>query len=314
MASRLPRAVERQAEAAEKLHAQVYGTPETAPDQNPVTAEQAEPQPDSSASSAPPNAEPVIADEGVRDKPVEEGGDLDHWRQRSKVAEGRLTKEMPRLAQTIRELKDQLSEAQSKLNRLESASPVASNSDGIKPEEVEQYGQEFIDMVKRAAKSANPGIDGDLKKQLDKVLETNREVTRQQFFLELKREAPSWETLNVDQDFLNYLTELDPFTGRARQELFDEAYEKLDAWRISAFFNSFSNTRQKPETYSVPSRANQVVPSSSRATAPPESKKSWTTTSVARFYDEMRRGIHAPEAASRIEADIFAAQSDGRLR
>ena len=76
-------------------------------------------------------------------------------------------------------------------------------------------------MVKRVARAENPGVDGDVKKQLDKVTEQQRQVARQTFFAELNRDAPQWERLNTDQDFLNWLTGLDPYTGRSRQELFE---------------------------------------------------------------------------------------------
>lgn len=315
--SRLPRAVEKQAELAEQAYQQAYGTPDgttppaPAPAVDPAPAEPTEPKPTESVDSAPP-AEPAKTDQPPADKPADESGDLDHWKQRAKVAEGRLAKEMPRMAQTIRELRDQLATAEQKVASLETPAPT---NDGIKPEEVEQYGAEFIDMVKRAAKSAN-GVDGDVKKQLEQVTEAQRRVARQAFFESLNRDAPQWEQLNTDQDFLNHLAGLDPYTGRPRQELFDDAYEKLDAWRIANFFNSFEQSRQPSTESRPPSRADQVVPSSTRAAQPSAApaKRVWTTEDVARFYDDVRRGKIAEAEAARIESDIFAAQSEGRFR
>jgi len=315
--SRLPRAVEKQAELADQAYQQAYGTPDgttppaPAPTVKPAPADTTPPQPTEPVSSAPAE-DPAKTSQPPADKPADESGDLDHWKQRAKVAEGRLAKEMPRMAQTIRDLRDQLASAEQKVASLEST-PVATN-DGIKPEEVEQYGAEFIDMVKRAAKSAT-GVDGDVKKQLEQVTEAQRKVARQAFFASLNQDAPQWEQLNTDQDFLNYLAGLDPYTGRPRQELFDDAYEKLDAWRIANFFNSFAQSRQPSAESRPPSRADQVVPSSTRTASPPSpTKRMWTTEGIARFYDDIRRGKVTEAEAARIESDIFAAQSEGRLR
>ena len=319
--SRLPKEVEKQAELADQIYNQVYGTPNgeptpTAPaPAEPAQADSAQPNTADQQPSAP-ETEPAAAEEQTKnqDKPADEGGDIDHWRQRAKVAEGRLAKEMPRMAQTIRELKDQLSKAEEKVTSLEAsqASPAPSP---IKPEEVEQYGAEFIDMVKRVARAENPGVDGNVKKQLEEVSEQQRRVARQAFFAELNRDAPQWEKLNTDQDFLDHLSGLDPYTGRPRQELFDDAYEKLDAWRIANFFNNFEQSRQPTPVTPPPSRADQVVPNASRAGAPPPpAKRNWTTQDVARFYADVRRGAISEDEAARIEQDIFAAQAEGRLR
>lgn len=311
---RLPKSVEKQAELADQIYQQAYGTPQSPPEAPAADAPPPDPEtttPPAAADSAP-TAEPAKAEP---EKPAEtsDEGDLNHWKQRAKVAEGRLSKEMPRMAQTIRELKDQVSDLQGKLKEAESK-PATNANVGIKPEEVEQYGADFIDMVKRVAQNAAPGVDANLQEQVKQVAEQNRRVVRQQFFEQLGRDAPQWEKLNTDEDFLAYLSGLDPYTGRPRQELFDDAYEKLDAWRIANFFNSFSESRQMEPEPAKPSRADQVVPSANKAVKPPPSKKVWTTPEIARFYDELRRGVHSEEAAARIEQDIFAAQAEGRLR
>ena len=312
---RLPKSVEKQAELADKIYQEAYGPPQStseapkAPEAAPpVPAETTPATTDSAPVQEPAKAEP--------DKPVEppEDGDLNHWKQRAKVAEGRLSKEMPRMAQTIRELKDQLLQAQAKITEVQTAAPTSGVPDGIKPEEVEQYGKDFIDMVQRVARNATPGVDSQLQDQVKAVADQQRKISRDQFFDALKREAPQWESLNTDEGFLAHLSGLDPYTGRQRQELFDDAYEKLDAWRIANFFNSYQESRQVNPEPPIPSRANQVVPSGNKASTPPPGKKVWTTAEVARFYDEQRRGVHNEESAARIEQDIFAAQKEGRLR
>lgn len=217
------------------------------------------------------------------------------------------------MAQTIRELKDQLATAQAKLTEAQNvpAKPVDS---GVKPEEVEQYGNDFIDMVTRVARSAAT-VDPNLVQKVDAVEQRQLKVTRQQFFDSLGRDAPQWESLNTDEGFLSYLDTLDPYTGRQRKEIFDDAYEKLDAWRVANFFNSYAESQQSKSVNSpTPSLADQVVPSGNRSSSPPAGKRVWNNQQIARFYDEVRRGVHTQEEADLIEKDIFAARSEGRLR
>lgn len=312
---RLPKSVEKQAELADEMYQKAYGTPQSTNEA--PTADETPPSPP--ADSAPPataesapSVEPAKAEPDKAADPIEDG-DLNHWKQRAKVAEGRLSKEMPRMAQTIREMKDQVADLQQKLRDAESKAAAPADA-GVKPEEVEQYGKEFIDMVQRVARNATPGVDPNLQAQVKEVTEQQRRVARQQFFDQLGRESPQWESLNTDEGFLAYLGGLDPYTGRPRQELFDDAYEKLDAWRIANFFNSYNESRRVEPESPKPSLADQVVPSANKANKPPPSKKMWTTSDIARFYDELRRGVHSQDEAARIEQDIFAAQTEGRLR
>lgn len=311
--SRLPRSVEKQAELADQMHKNAYGTPQSTPEA-PVTPSNSAPaEPLAEIVADAPKTEPVTPEQPQTvDQSLEEG-DLSHWRHRAKVAEGRLSKEMPRMAQTIRELKDQISSAQAKV--IESNNTQAQPIDSvIKPEEVEQYGADFIDMVKRVARSVD-SVDTNLVQKVNAVAEEQRSNTREKFFEKLAADAPQWESLNSDEGFLAHLDGLDPYTGRQRKDIFDDAYEKLDAWRVANFFNAYSEPRQnKKDDLPIPSFADQVVPSGSRSGAPPEGKRSWTKQQVARFYDEVRRGVHTEEEGNLIEADIFAARSEGRLR
>jgi hypothetical protein len=312
---RLPKEVEKQAELAEQAFNRAYGTPQQPPEApKPADATPAPATGNDQTATAPtaPTEEPGKPD---ADKPQDtvEDGDLNHWKQRAKVAEGRLSKEMPRMAQTIRELKDQLTAAEQKLRDAQSAQAVSLES-VVKPEEVEQYGKDFIDMVGRVARSATPGVDQSLKQQVEESSEQTRKLTRQRFFEELGRDAPQWEKLNTNEDFLAHLSGLDPYTGRTRQELFDDAYQKLDAWRIANFFNSFSESRRSSPEPQTPSLADQVTPSASRAQTAPPAKKIWNAKEVARFYDDVRRGSYTAAEAAGIEKDIFAAQSEGRFR
>lgn len=311
---RLPKEVEKQAQLAEEAFKKRYGTPppegeapKPAEPSTPPTANETTVKDQSAPPAEPAKTEPD--DQSALDN------DINHWKQRAKVAEGRLSKEMPRMAQRIRELTEQLATANAKIEEMKTAPAAQPQNSGVKPEEVEQYGKDFIDMVERVARSQRPAVDEKLVEKVEQASERTLKLSREQFFAALTGQAPNWEKLNTDEGFLAYLAGMDPFTGRVRQELFDEAYAQLDSWRVANFFNNYADSLPKSTEPPRPSLADQVVPSGNRASAPPAGKKTWTTKEVARFYDDARRGtVYTQDEVARIEKDIFAAQREGRLR
>lgn len=288
---KLPKKVEEQARLAEDLHTQTYGNTSTeAPKEEPKV----EPVP---AASAPP--ENATA-------PVEH---KDDYEAKYKVLSGKYSTEVPRMAAEIRQLKEQTQKLEAELNAARNQPSVPPT---VKPEEVERYGEEFVDFTRRVAQSVSPEV-GEIKKTVDQLRAEQERLARDRFFSDLATKAPQWETLNTDSGFLAWLAELDPYTGRPRQELFDDAYSRWDAWRVANFFNSYGGT--KPAAASPkPSLEEQVVPSASRAESPPPAKKVYTVSQVQKFYSDVRNGRYSPDEAGRIERDIFAAQAEGRLR
>lgn len=340
--ARIPRAVEKQAQLAEDLYKQAYGntdgtppaapvepTPEGVPPQNQEATPPAEPpaaptdgKPTDQNTPAPAEPNTPENDDG---KPKPKFPDADPnsntWEQKYKVIANKYSAEIPRYAQEVRGLKERIADLESKLTEAKSQPTQSAPVQKVKPEEIEEYGDKFYDFVKRAASEVVPAGAGNsevekLKESVEEVSKTQQRIARTRFFEELGKLAPQWEALNTDQDFLTWLNGIDSLSGRARQDIFDDAYGQLDAWRVANFFNGFTSeqTPKAPEPNPRDALESQLVPTSNRAVTPPPSKKFWTTAEVARFYDGMRRGDYSEEEAARIEKDIFAAQSEGRFR
>ena len=337
--ARIPKAVEKQAQLAEDLYQQAYGntgnpapveqTPEGVTPQNQDATPPAEPPAAPADGSTPDQNTPAPAeppkqenDDG-KQKPKFPDADPNSntWEQKYKVIANKYSAEIPRYAQEVRGLKERVASLEAKLSEAQSQPSQSAPVQKVKPEEIEEYGDKFYDFVKRAASEVVPAGAGNnevekLKESVEEMSKAQQRIARTKFFEELGKLAPQWEAQNTDQDFLTWLNGIDVFTGKARQDLFDEAYEQLDAWRVANFFNGFSSEQppKEPEPNPRDALEQQVVPSSNRAVTPPPSKKFWTTAEVARFYDGMRRGDYSEDEAARIEKDIFAAQSEGRFR
>jgi len=287
----LPKAVEEQVRRAEDLHRQMYGNTEG----NPAPTEEAEVAPEEPKAAVETPAEEVVT-------PEQES----NYKRQLEVLKGKYSAEVPRMAQEIRDLKEELA----KFQMNETPQPRPSK---LKPEEIEEYGEGFIDVMKRAAAEVVPEDVGQIKKQVDELRAQTNKLSQERFFNDLSRQAPQWERLNEDKEFLTWLSGIDPFTGRIRQEVFDEATSSRDSWRVANFFNAFGG-EPKPEQPVTDPLVEQVEPHTTRVSAPPPGRRIYSTSDIAQFYSAVREGRYSRDEAARIEQDIFAAQSEGRIR
>lgn len=286
----LPQAVLDQEARANALHAQVYGTPEG----------EAAPPPEAPPAPEPPPPEPPKPD--------------DKWEHRYKVLEGKYKAEVPRLAADNRELRQKLNQA---LADIEDLKNRPTQDTLIKPEDREKYGDDLLDVIKRAAKEETAVKDVEiqtLKKKLDNFETTAAKNTEMEFYNSLSNAVPDWPTLNNDEGFLNWLDEHDELTGQKRQDLLDAAYSAYDANRVARFFKAYTALTQKNVQSSQSALAAQVAPESGRVQTPPPGKRTWTRGEVKSFYDQCRQGKVSEKDMVAIEAEIQMAAAEGRIR
>lgn len=308
----LPKAVEEQMRRSEELHRQTYGNTEQ-PQGN--TTPQPAPAPSVEPKSETPPVEPQKPAEApakAPDVPNVQPDDEATFKRRYEVLEGKYRAEIPRMAATIRDLTAKLSAAEAKITSVSTPAPSK-----VRPEEVEEYGEKFIDVVKRAASEVVPDNLGQMQQDVDRLREDTQKLARERFFEGLNREAPHWQRLNEDEGFLTWLSGVDPLTGRTRQELFKEAEVALDSWRIANFFNSYGSAGvQEPAQQRTPEpdpMEQMVEPPTSRVSSPPPGKRVWRVADIQDFYTGVKNRQYTMEDVARIEADIFAAQREGRI-
>lgn len=260
-------------------------------------------------------SEPVV--EEPKTEPVADP----NFEQKYKVLEGKYNAEVPRMAQENRSLKEALDSLKLEVATLQNKTeePKVELIPLVTDKDREQFGDDLIDVMKRASRevlnetqnnSEVQSLKNDLS-NLQKQQTTSREL---QFDEKLSNLFPEWRLKNEDQGFLNWLNEVDTFSGRTRQELLTEAHSNFDSVRVANFFISyFGQTKPEPST-SKPSLEEQVTPKSTGRTSVPPTKKYYTNRDLVNFYAQVRAGKINKAEAKRIEQDIFKAQSEGRIR
>lgn len=291
-----------------------------------LNAEGADPTP-----PAPPAAPPAPA----QNEPAPINTGPSDWEQRYRSLQGMFAKSNDTISQLTQRI-DELSRTTVAAAQQQQAAPkqVPATSRLLTDEEVKDYGEEFIDVTKRAAREI---YDEKMTLLEARIAELQQHVQKQEttvthvsakaeareeevFYDTLDRLVPTWETLNVDNNFLTWLNVTDTFTGASRRALLNQAMSAKDVNRVAAFFKAFAETApgapSKPTAPSVDA-ASLISPASvSTGPAPtqPRRGKYWTQAEIEQIYDDRLRGKITLDQFEALERDALAALSEGRVR
>jgi hypothetical protein len=326
----LPKKIQQQVEAADELVAQLsgdetgdqQGNPEVPPEVPPETSNNNEQPPD------PPPVEPESKTVSQEPPAVPES----KWENKYHTLKGMYDAEVPRLHADLREMKAQMqqlladkAEAEAKL----AAKPEPQKS-LITEQDKEAFGPDLIDLIERATESKVSTFRErevelvneikQLKSQLGNVSERQVVSDKDRFLMGLSQQVPTWEQLNTDPGFLEWLQQVDPVYGLPRQAALTNAYEVFDVNRVAAIFRAYIELTAPKQTQATPKQdlQRQVAPTRSRASTPPaadvQNSKIYTQGEIEQFYNEWRRGYIENDEAVRMEKEIIAAISQGRVR
>lgn len=309
------------------------------------------------AASTPPAGEPA-APAAPPATPPQEG-----WEQKYKVLQGKYNAEVPRLQNQVREQQTQLQSFQSQLtatqNLLASLSaqretaPAASQpatpppvTKLVKDEEVREFGADLIDVMRRVVREEQatllPEIDrrvAPVAQRVDQVAQAAQHVgarvaqnDQQSVLAMLAAAVPNWQEMNEDPGFLEWLDQVDPFSGAQRGALLKQAYKAHDGSRVVAFFSGYLKEHAAvtpPATPKPPAAApaapqrnleQLVAPGTPKtgaaSTQDGSGKRVWSRAEIGAFYADVQAGRFkgTKEQRKQTEADIFAAQREGRIR
>lgn len=308
----IPRKVQEAAERAEALHKQVYEAASEEPQSAPT---EPAPAPEGNPPADPPSDPPASDATPPTEQPDNQKKD-DQWEHRYKVLEGKYRAEVPRLNADNRELKQQLEALKSEVEQLKSRGEQAPSS-LISAEDREKYGDDLLDVIKRAAQeqvSAKDAEIADLKRQLEMVTSATAKTVEVSFFDRLGQLVPDWVTINGDESFLKWLDEYDEFTGKTRQDLLSEAEQAKDAERVARFFSKWKESQNAIANQTKRNLEAQVAPDSNRVVAPPAGKRFFTRNEISAFYAAARRGEISGKEMVALESEIQAAMIEGRIR
>lgn len=307
----IPRAVREAAERADAIHKQMYEqTPvetQTDPVVTPVPTPEDPPTPEAVTPT-----EPVVAPPTELPDPQKE----DPWEHRYKVLEGKYRAEVPRMAADNRDLRTKLDSLSQQMEQLKSQAETPKTS-LINQEDREKYGDDLLDVIKRASQeqiSAKDAEIADLRRKLDGVFQDTAKSAEVNFFDRLGQIAPDWVTINGDESFLRWLDEYDEFTGKTRQDLLSDAENAKDAERVARFFNKWKASQVNTVAQSQTALESQVAPDSNRIVVPPVGKRIFSRGEIAQFYAAARRGEMTAKEMVAMEAEIHSATIEGRIR
>lgn len=329
--SRLPKQLQRQVEEIDRIQKEIAGP--TDPDPNPDAPP---PNPET-----PPETPPTPV-EVPPPTPV-----VDDWEQRYRSLEGKYRAEVPRLHQQVRDLQSSIEDL--KAARAQPTPPTAPPTPAtpqarqrlVTDKDAETFGPDLLDLIKRQAQeiatdmvsSHDAAVQAEIKRlatenetlkaRLGDVSKSQETTAQDTYLSKLAIEVPDWSEINTDPGFLQWLSEVDPFTGMARQAYLDAAFKALDVKRTSVLFNAYKATKAPPAAPTPPppkvtELQRQVTPGKTKSTAAPPaedpSKKIWTTTEIQDFYTKVRQNKLTQDEAIRIEQEINSAVSTGRVR
>lgn len=333
---KLPKSVLDAAARAEAFYATAPEQP--AEGEAPVTSEG---NPDLDASALANDNQPT---EQPTTQPVSEApkGDDETWEHKYKSINGRYI----RSQETVRQQAEMIQNLQSVIATLQATAPVAPAQTDIPElkaerlitdEEAADYGEDFLKVVgKKAKEELNPLLKSAYDKiaQLEKRLEGFTGFVQQdshaKLMANLDERLPNWREVNTNEEFLNWLSLPDPYSGAIRHDMLKAAYAQGNASRVLAFFNGFlaeeaavAPAQAEPDVEvtkvaKVP-LANLAAPGRAKTAAPapaPAEKPIFTRAQIAAFYADVAQGKYRGRDAdkNKAEAAIFAAQREGRIR
>ncbi|MGP8291757.1 hypothetical protein ACT3OH_15945 [Vreelandella zhanjiangensis] len=318
----LPQSVQAQVAAAAKHFDRESENPEdTAPTAEQAPESEQNPQSDTEQpGTEKPEAQPA---EKPKDEPKPESQDALYWQHRFQVLQGKYNGELPALRQENEQLKQQIAEKDRRIQEQEQKAPTTDNS-GITDEQLahfkQEYGEDLVTFIERMAQPksaiADAGNTQELQQRLDRLEADKQEDAEAHFWMNLEQAVPNYRQINSEAAFLQFLNQFDPQTGKQYQQALSDAQQSLDAKGVADVFKLYLNqaAQNQPQKRAVPDE--QVEPRTTKAAPTPQAQggKLWTGAEISQFYRDKTAGRYAADEAQRLEADIFAAQREGRVR
>ena len=338
----IPKAVRDRAEAVNKLYSgNSNGNLPPAQTEQPTVPVAPPAPPPEVTPPEPPSAQPPIqssqAAPPASPAPVDENDQT--WKHRYLAMQGRYQA----TTKTIGEMQEQMTQLGTELMHAQAApqqpvqQPVQQppQQPYLTEEDVQTYGPELINVTQRAALQA-------IEPELNAVRQQNVQL-QQRLAVEARRRldqsvelaVPNYRDIDRNPRWHRWLLGIDVLSGRVRQQLLNDAISSGAAPRVISFFRGFlreeqatGHLRPAPAAQQPAAPREPAIPLASLAapgrarpatggdTAFPPDKPIYTRAHVKQLYEQHRKGAYVGREAewARQEADMFAAQREGRYR
>jgi hypothetical protein len=176
-------------------------------------------------------------------------------------------------------------------------------SDYLTQADVQNYGSELLEVSQRAALHAIAPHLMSLEQQNAELQRRLAKEARHRLDQQVAAAVPNYQEIDRDPRWHQFLREIDTYTGQPRQALLNIAIADGSASRVVALFNGF--LREAGGTQSTPARGHRS-----------SGKPIYTRETIGQLYEAHRKGAYTgrEQEWARQEADIFAAQREGRVQ
>jgi hypothetical protein len=245
---------------------------------------------------------------------------------------------------TIGEMQEQMTQLGNELlhlqrmppqSRQQSAPPLPDAPSYLTQEDVQNYGNELIDVTQRAALHAIAPHLMSLEQQNAELQARLAKDTRRILDQQVEMAVPNYREIDRDPRWHRWLLGIDVLSGRVRQQLLNEAISAAQAPRVISFFRGFLNEEaatghsEPGPTSRQPAAPREAAVSLSSLAAPgrarpatggdaslPPDRPIYTRAQIRDLYTAHRKGAYVGREAEwqRQDADIIAAGREGRIR
>lgn len=258
------------------------------------------------------------------------------WEHKYRTLEGKYQAEVPRLHQQNKELATQLQTLTATVEVLKQPQQTPSATEPlVSAKDVEEYGQDLIDVQRRVAREVMAPLQVELSKrdaviaELRKAQEkTGADVTAVTFEQRLAQSVPDFQTINVSPEWIAFLDEPDPFTGEPRRAFAEYAYNNQHVDGVKKVVDFFKAMKSPTQTAPDPAAERQarqaelerqVTPTRTTASQPVNpavSTRIYTEAEMVAQFSKVRAlnvsGKY--DEASKLEAELSDAYVQNRVR
>lgn len=201
-------------------------------------------------------------------------------------------------------------------------------------EDIDTFGADGLDVVKKAAKVAIEKQVKPLQAELQKAeqarladvkrrAESDRSRNYEQFLSRLEAVVPDYKEINVDPRFLKFMDVPDEFSGLPKKTLFHKAEASGDVFRVADFFMEFKNKIAPKADTTIPKEMEKhITPigagGGAQSSAQPKASGSgeyYRQSDIDKFYNDVMKGRYAGRHNVIIATEdaIEAAYRDNRI-
>jgi hypothetical protein len=236
------------------------------------------------------------------------------------------------MQEQMSQLANELMHVQQQPNRPRKAAPP---QNFLTDQDVENYGNELLDVTQRAALTAVAPHLQEVEQQNAELRKQLAKEARRRLDQAVEQSVPNYKEIDRNPRWHRWLLGVDTMSGRVRQQLLNEAISAASAPRVISFFRGFLNEEQAtghlesapsvqqpaaPRTAAVPlaslAAPGRARPATGGETQFPPDKPIYTRAQIAQLYRMHQKGAYTGREAewARQDADIIAAGREGRIR